>query len=68
MVGALSAARMRFPTPNAFSNAMPKKGEPAESERERRSGPEFRMMARWRPRIESNMNELERRGMNGALS
>ena len=48
-------------------NATPKKGKPAEAERERRSDPEFAMMARWRSRIESHMNNLERRGMDRVL-
>ena len=47
---------------------MPKKGKPAEAERERQSDPEFAMMARWHSRIESKLNNLEQRGMDRVLS
>ena len=49
-------------------DATPKKGRPAEAERERRSDPEFAMMARWRSRIESKPNNHEQRGMDRVLS
>jgi len=39
-----------------------------EAERERQSDPEFRMMARSHSRIESNINNLEQRGMDRVLS
>ena len=49
-------------------NAMQKKGKMNEAERERQSDPEFQMMARSHSRIESNINNLEQRGMDRVLS
>ena len=49
-------------------NAMQKKGKMNEAERERQSDPEFRMMTRAHSRIESNINNLEQRGMDRVLS
>ena len=49
-------------------NATPKKGKPADAERERGSDPVFAMMARSRSRIESHMNNLGQRGMDRVLS
>ena len=49
-------------------NAMQKKGKMNEAERARQSDPEFRMMTRTHSRIESNINNLEQRGMDRVLS